>query len=475
MRLRLSFSLLIAAVTAAAACTGARQAFEGHRDVVARVDGYELTIDQAARLLSVADERIAPAKPSVVDPLTDLWIGYTLLASELASPDTFRDVDLSALTQFNLDQELVWKMRDDRIMSRIIPDDSALREMFEEEQPYTRVRAYQILIKVPESASPAEIDSLKRVADGLRQRALAGESFEQLARRYSQDPTTAAKGGDLGWVFKGRLLPELERAVLHMKPGEISEVLRSSVGFHIIKVGQRNEPDFEEVRDEYRMAIIDREVTPREDAFIDSLFQAAHVRFADDAVALVRRMVFDPRLERLTSAERDAVLARYRGGELTLGEWADFVQRHSPEARRAFAGDTASVRRFLHEMIRNELLVKAAHDLGYSLPKAKVDSLRENGMRDLHTAAAVSGLRRSRLVSGEESIPQAVDRVLKEVLTRQRSPAPLERVVPSLKPGHVIQVYPDRFPAVAERLAALRKQGGSSGDEGTKPSADRGR
>jgi hypothetical protein len=459
MRPRTSLVVLTLALAASAAsCTAARDAFEGHKDAVARVDGYTLTIEHAARLLAAADEKLAPPEPSIVDPLTDLWIGYTLLASELASPDTFSDVDLLALTQFNLDQELVWMMRDDRIMSRVIPDESALREMFEEEQPYTSVRAYHILIQVPDTATAAEIDSLKRVADELRERALAGESFEELAKKHSQDPATAAKGGDLGWVSKGRLVPELEDAVLRMQPGEISETLRSSLGFHIVKVTERNAPDFDSIRDEYRLLIVGREVTPLEQAFIDSLFEAADVRFTDGAVSLVRRMVYDPRLERLTAAERNTVLARYRGGELTLGEWAHFVIRRSPHSRRAFSADSAAVDGYLRELIRNELLVKAARDLGYALPKAKADSVRESGKRDLHTAAAVSGLRRSRLVSGEETVPEAVDRILNELLTRQRSPSPLERVTPALKPGHTIQVYPDRFPAVIERLVALREE-----------------
>jgi hypothetical protein len=442
---------------------------EGHQDAVARVDGYTLTIEHAAQLLAVADEDLAPPRPSIVDPLTDFWIGYTLLASELASPDTFSDVDLAALTQFNMDQELVWAMRDDRIVARVEPSDSELRDLFEKEQPYTSVEAYHILIRVPDSATVAQADSLKRLADSLRERALAGEDFEELARNYSNDPASASNGGRLGWVSRGRLVPELENVILHMQPGQISETVRSSVGYHIIRVTDRNAPDYESVRDEYRLVLMDRRVGPLEQAFIDSLFAAANVRLADGSVGLVRRMTHDPRLERLSPAERGAILARYLGGTLTLGEWADFVIRRSPNSRRAFSSDSISVAGYLRELVRNELLAKAARDMGYSVSESKADSLREIGKRDLFSAAAVSGLRRPKLVAGVETIPEAVDRIIEELLTRQRSPAPLERVLPALRSGHTIQVYPERFPAVIERLVALREARGKNGEDRARP------
>lgn len=449
-------------------CSAAREGMEAHKAAVATVDGYALTVEHAAQLLSSAPEDVAPANPLIVDPFSDLWIGYTILATELASPDTFSNIDVTPIIQHDLDQELVWQLRDDEILAKVEPSDSELREAYERDQLYTRVQAQQILVDVPTSATAEEADSLRRFAQSLHERAVAGEDFGELARRYSTDSTTAARGGSLGWLSRGRFYPEVEDAVLHLQPGEITETVRSRRGYHIVKVTDRDAPEFAEVQEEFRQNYMTDRLPGLEQAYIDSLFRAARVKYAPGAVQLVRQMAFAPQLERLSAAQGSAVLVRYRGGELTLGEWSAFVIRGSTENRRAFTQDSVKVAGYLREMIRNELLVKAALDRGYSVPQATADSLRNNARRDLFTAAAVVGLRRDPLVSGELTVSAAVDAALERLLSRRLSPAALERVSLALRQGRAIQFYPDRSHAVVERLTALRQQqpGGAANTPG---------
>jgi len=100
-----------------------------------------------------------------------------------------------------------------------------------------QVRAAHVLIPVPEGATPeAEAKAKAAAADVLR-RARAGEDFAKLARELSQDKGSAAKGGDLGYVSKGEMVPEFEAALLKLKKGELSpEPVRTPFGFHVIKV-----------------------------------------------------------------------------------------------------------------------------------------------------------------------------------------------------------------------------------------------
>lgn len=448
-------------------CSAAREGMEAHQDAVARVDGYSLSVEHAAQLLSFADEELAPNNPLIVDPFSDLWIGYTILTAELASPDTFSNIDVTPIIEHELDQELVWQLRDSEILAQVEPSEAELREAYDREQPYTRVEIQQILIDVPTSGASEEVDSLRRVAEDLRERAAAGENFEELARRYSTDSTTAANGGALGWISRGRFYPEVEDVVLRMQPGDISETVRSRRGYHILKVIDRDALEFEEVEQEFRRNYIAERLPGLEEAYIDSLEQAARVEFTPGAVQLVRQLAFAPPLERLSSAQASAVLARYRGGELTLGEWAAFVIRGSTDSRRAFTQDSVKVAGYLMGLVRNKLLVKAAHDLDYSVPQATVDSLRESARRDLFTAAATVGLRRDPIVSGERTVPQAVDAALELLLSRRLSPAALERVELALRQGRAIQFYPDRSRAVIARLTALRQSAGRAGEAGS--------
>ena len=450
-------SLAIASVgvltlAVSASCTSMREGMEGQKDAIARVEGHTLTVEHAANLLTSADESLWPRLPGLVEPIVDLWIGYTLLATDLASEEAFSHVDLTPLMQRELDQEAVWRLRERVILKEIEPSDEELRATYEAEQYFTVVEVEQILLRVPEDADQAQADSVGRFADQLRERVLAGESFGDLARTYSQDPTSASNGGRLGWVGHDRLVPGLDSIVFHMEPGTISETVRSDLGYHIVRVTDRQEPDFEEVREEYKVAVMNRTLGNQEGVYIDSLMTAADIRIVDGAVSLVRRLSFDPRVSRLSPAERDAQLARYRGGALTLGDWADFVLRFLPESRRAFAGDSSLVTEGLIELVRNKLLVKAAHDMDMTVSEEKVDSIRALAYRELHTVAAVAGMQREALANGEMSVQEAVDQVLIALLNQQGSPQPLERASMALKSGRTYQVYPERFPLVIDHI-----------------------
>jgi peptidyl-prolyl cis-trans isomerase SurA len=101
---------------------------------------------------------------------------------------------------------------------------------------FPEVRVSQILIHVPTEATPKDREQAKEKVETVLQSLRKGTSFEELASRYSDDTTTASSGGDLGFFKKGEMVPMLEAVVFRMKAGEVSEVIQSSQGFHILKV-----------------------------------------------------------------------------------------------------------------------------------------------------------------------------------------------------------------------------------------------
>ena len=105
--------------------------------------------------------------------------------------------------------------------------------------PVTQTRARHILVKTNEVVS--EEDARRRL-QGLRERIVAGADFAELARLNSEDGT-AARGGELGWVYPGDTVPEFERAMNALKPGEVSEPVRTPFGFHLILVEERRAAD----------------------------------------------------------------------------------------------------------------------------------------------------------------------------------------------------------------------------------------
>jgi len=120
----------------------------------------------------------------------------------------------------------------------------------------TQTRVRHILVKTSELVS--EADARRRLTV-LRERIVAGAEFAELARLNSEDGS-AARGGDLGWVLPGDTVPEFERAMLALKPGEMSEPVRTPFGFHLLQVLERRTADVgaERQRMQARQALRER-------------------------------------------------------------------------------------------------------------------------------------------------------------------------------------------------------------------------
>lgn len=119
-----------------------------------------------------------------------------------------------------------------------------LKEYYDEhyeEYKNNLAKASHILVKTEEEAN----DILNKIK--------SGENFEELAKEYSEDPGTAANGGNLGPFSKGMMVPEFEEAAFDLKPGEISEPVKTQYGYHIIKAF---EVTFEDVKEDTKNLLI---------------------------------------------------------------------------------------------------------------------------------------------------------------------------------------------------------------------------
>ncbi len=119
-------------------------------------------------------------------------------------------------------------------------DETKLQQYYENNiENYTKPASWHvayILIKVPKDASPEDVEGAQKKIEDIQHQLKSGAHFSDLARKYSQDLASAKSGGELDWFSAGTLDPSFEKAVANLKMGDVSEPVRTSYGFSLIKL-----------------------------------------------------------------------------------------------------------------------------------------------------------------------------------------------------------------------------------------------
>ncbi len=152
------------------------------------------------------------------------------------------------------------------IAKSLTADDEALRAYYNQHQSLYKTpeqrRASHILIPVEEGSDEATVAQARKKAQAILERVRSGEDFATVAKAESKDPGSADEGGDLGFFEAGVMEPAFDEAVFNLQPGEISDLVRTPFGFHIIKLTEirpSTGKSFEEARDEVKQAYLKAE------------------------------------------------------------------------------------------------------------------------------------------------------------------------------------------------------------------------
>jgi peptidyl-prolyl cis-trans isomerase SurA len=136
------------------------------------------------------------------------------------------------------------RLMSQEVKAKIQVSEREIREYYESNSAlYTEeatYRARHIFLKISKNAANDEIKKVKAKAADVIAEAKSNSDFTGLAKKYSDDPGAAKDGGNLGTFKKGDMLPEIESTLLKMNPGEISEIITTPTGFHIIKLEEKN-------------------------------------------------------------------------------------------------------------------------------------------------------------------------------------------------------------------------------------------
>ena len=175
---------------------------------------------------------------------------------------------------------LIYLIDQEKVAASITVSEQDLRRAYAEQRERfripERVRVRHILLKTADKPR-SEVDAARKRIEDLLKQARSGTDFAALAQKNSDDTASAVKGGDIDWISRGQTVPEFEKAAFTLKPGEISGVITTVYGFHILKVEQKEMPHtktFEEVKNELQTELQQARASEKVQALADQIHAA---------------------------------------------------------------------------------------------------------------------------------------------------------------------------------------------------------
>jgi peptidyl-prolyl cis-trans isomerase D len=229
----------------------------------------------------------------------------------------------------------------------------------------------------------AEVEEIRKKAEDVLKQVKKGGSFEDLAKKNSEDPGTKDKGGDLGWIIQGQTVPEFEKTAFSLPKGAVSDLVKTQYGFHIIKVLDKetaHTKSFEEVKDSLRAPLLLSKADKLASDTADKLSAAVRKSTKTPLDDLAKQFQLtvgetravsatDPLLELGNSADVKDAIFRLRTGELGGPIRTDrgYVVLSLKEVLPAHQGSLEEVR----DRVVTELKQQKANELA----RAKSDDL----------------------------------------------------------------------------------------------------
>lgn len=255
---------------------------------------YRDTIVQKLVDRHLIDSAIAKEDFEITDAEIDEKLEEVKAEFAASMQGSGQDVSLQALVQqLGIDESelrdsvkqsiAIEKMLQKRGMET--PTEKEVREFYDAniEEKFTlpeQVRVRHILVSVPAGSDEAAVQEAKARAEKLRDEARKeGVDFAELAEEKSEGPS-ASQGGDLGFVPRGKTVPEFENAAFGLEKGEISEPVKSPYGWHVIKLVEKKDPevvDFEEISERLAMQLKGQRIKASLDEYLTELREKAEI------------------------------------------------------------------------------------------------------------------------------------------------------------------------------------------------------
>jgi len=288
--------------------------------VVAKVNGVTITakdFEEATREFlmqqgappNLPDEQMKQVHTAVMDALVGTELAYQKSQAEGIKISQKEIDDAVAESKKNFADETKWeenmkaqgidkvsflqsvnrnlainKLIQTNVFDKITVTDADAKAYYDqhpqEMQKPEEIRASHILVRLPQGTTDDQKKVAKARIDEAAKKAKAGEDFAALAKTYSQDPGSAEQGGDLGFFAKGKMVPAFDAAAFALKVGQISDVIETQFGYHVIKVTDRHDAKtagYDEIGERLKSFLKQRQARTTVQAYLKGLRDSAKV------------------------------------------------------------------------------------------------------------------------------------------------------------------------------------------------------
>jgi peptidyl-prolyl cis-trans isomerase C len=254
------------------------------KEVVAKVGSRVVTRAEFEQLLNKRGQGFPKDKQMETGLLNNL-VQTMALGDAARRKGIDKRNEIKTIIELTIDGVLANELLKEEVLDKLTITEADAKKYYENHQSQfkipEKVRVRHILIRADKSSSEEVRKKSKEKAEEVLKKAKSGEDFAKLAMEYSDDPGSKTKGGDLGFFERGRMVPAFEEAAFKLNPGEVSGVVETTYGFHIIKMEEKkkeeNEP-FEKIKDKVMNKARDEIRNEKVKAYLDQVMKEMDVK-----------------------------------------------------------------------------------------------------------------------------------------------------------------------------------------------------
>ncbi|MBW1938287.1 MAG: peptidylprolyl isomerase [Deltaproteobacteria bacterium] len=264
-------------------------------NILAQVGSYKLTLEEFEVQIQSLPPQLQMAllrNPQLKEQFLDRWVDITLIAQEARDKKLDQDPEIQAKIEDIMNAVLAQEFLQREMGDKVKVTDDEIETYYnghkEDFANLESVKARHILLKVPEGVNEKAWKEAESKAKDIKKKLENGKDFAELAKKYSDDPGTKDSGGDLGFFTKGRMVPEFESVAFSLKPGELSEPVKTNFGYHIIEVQEKKAASIKNLADvqaQIRQALQTEKQQKSQDALIEQLKAKYPVKVNKDLLA----------------------------------------------------------------------------------------------------------------------------------------------------------------------------------------------